>query len=174
MKKKIGFMKKAFILTGLTAAFMMGTTACGFAGDSVQTEDKIEGDLLEVMEKLVEKAQLDADFKEAFAGYNKSVITEEEKEYLLGTTDITYKEGVYAVPMMSSVAFQAVLLRVEEGQNPDEIEELLEKNADPRKWVCVEPEVIEAENEGDVILFLMCDEKTADALFEVFDDEKLK
>lgn len=174
MKKKAGFIKKAVVLTGLTAALMMGATACGFASDNMTAEDKIEGDLLEVMETLVEKAQLDADFKEAFAGYNKSVITEEEKEYLLGTADITYKEGVYAVPMMSSVAFQAVLLRLNEGQDVEEVKDQLETNADPRKWVCVEPEVIDAENEGDVILFLMCDEKTADALFEVFDDEKLK
>ena len=40
---------------------------------------------------------------------------------------------------------------------------LLEENADPAKWICVEAESVVVENVGDVILFIMADKDVADA-----------
>ena len=141
-------------------------SGCGFAKED-NAGGKIEGDLAEVMDGIFGMTELDPEFMEAYNNYyTKDVIT--EKEYLLGTNDIAFREGYYAVPSMSATAFQAVLLRLNEEQDPEEVKQQLLDNADPRKWVCVEPEVIRAENVGDVVFFIMGDKATADALMESF------
>lgn len=139
---------------------------CGFAGEE-KAEGKIEGDLAEVMDGIFGMAELDSDFKEAYHNsYDKNVIT--EKEYLLGTNDIAFQEGYYVMPMMNAIAFQAVLLRLNEDQDPEEVKQQLLEHANPKKWVCVEPEVVRAENVGDVVFFIMCDQEKGDALMESF------
>ena len=70
--------------------------------------------------------------------------------------------------MMSSIAYQCVVLRVREDQDVEQAKQLLEQNADPRKWVCVEAESVTVENVGDVILFIMADQDVADAAKEAF------
>ena len=52
--------------------------------------------------------------------------------------------------MMSSIAYQCVLLRVSEDQDIEAAKKLLEENADPAKWICVEAESVVVENVGDV------------------------
>ena len=48
------------------------------------------------------------------------------------------------------------------------LQEALEENADPAKWICVEAESVVVENVGDVILFIMADKDVADAAKEAF------
>ena len=95
-------------------------------------------------------------------------ITEAEEEYILGTTEIDYTDSVYSAPMMSSIAYQCVLLRVSEDQDIEAAKKLLEENADPAKWICVEAESVVVENVGNVILFIMADKDVADAAKEAF------
>ena len=141
---------------------------CSFAKEE-NAEGKIEGDLAEFMDGIFGMSELDADFMDAYTNYyTKAELTDAEKEYLLGTSDIQFKEAYYAIPSMNATAFHAVLLRLNEDQDPEEVKQQLLDHADPRKWVCVEPEVVRAENVGDVIFFLMSDQKTGDALMESF------
>ena len=70
--------------------------------------------------------------------------------------------------MMSSIAYQCVLLRVSEDQDIEAAKKLLEENADPAKWICVEAESVVVENVGNVILFIMADKDVADAAKEAF------
>ena len=100
--------------------------------------------------------------------YEIIAIPEERKEYILGTTEVLYSDSVYSAPMMSSIAYQCVVLRVEEGQDVETAKQLLLDNADPIKWVCVEAESVVVENVGDVILYIMCDYATADAIKTAF------
>ena len=155
------------------AVFAFLICLCGvLTGCSMAKEEegaKIEGDLAQVMDDIFGMTELDQDFMDAYTNYYmKAPLTDEEKEYMLGTNEIQYKEAFYAIPSMSSTAFQAVLVRLDEGQDPETVKQQLVDSADPRKWVCVEPEMIRAENVGDVIFFLMCDQKTGDALMESF------
>ena len=167
MKKLLTGKKIVVVLTMIVCLFGL-LTGCGMAKEDTAST-KIEGDLAQVMDDIFGMTELDPDFMEAYTNYYmKAPLTEEEKEYMLGTNDIQYKEAFYAVPAMSSTAFQAVLVRLDEGQDPETVKKQLVDSADPRKWVCVEPEVIRAENVGDVIFFLMCDQKTGDALMESF------
>ena len=44
----------------------------------------------------------------------------------------------------------------------------IKDHADPRKWICVEAESVVVENVGDVILFVMADTDTANAIRNTF------
>ena len=165
--KKLLMGKKSMVILAMLICLCGLLTGCSMAKEDAGV--KIEGDLAQVMDEIFGMTELDPDFKDAYTNYYmKASLTDEEKEYMLGTNDIQYKEAFYAVPAMSSTAFQAVLVRLDEGQDPETVKQQLVDSADPRKWVCVEPEIIRAENVGDVIFFLMCDQKTGDALMESF------
>ena len=166
MKKNVT-RKKGIAVFALLICLCGLLTGCSMAKEEAGA--KIEGDLAQVMDDIFGMTELDSDFMDAYTNYYmKAPLTDEEKEYMLGTNEIQYKEAFYAIPSMSSTAFQAVLVRLDEGQDPETVKQQLVDSADPRKWVCVEPEVIRAENVGDVIFFLMCDQKTGDALMESF------
>ncbi len=71
------------------------------------------------------------------------------------------------MPKMSSVAFQCVLLRVEES-DVETVKQALKDNADPDKWVCVSAETTLIESRGNVIFFIMSGKNEAYALNEAF------
>ena len=96
--------------------------------------------------------------------FDQGEITPELAETVLGTDDVEFTEGVYSMPMMSAQAYQCVLLRLPEGADVEEAKQTLLDNADPRKWVCVEAESVIVENVGDVVLFLMSDSATGEAI----------
>ena len=59
------------------------------------------------------------------------------------------------------------MLRVN-GDDIDNAKREIADNADPKKWVCVEAESVIVESNGDVILFVMADTDTAEALRDAF------
>ena len=95
-------------------------------------------------------------------------IPDENQEYLLGTTEIEFTDSVASVPMVNVDPYQCVLLRVKDPDKVDEAKQLLSDNADPRKWVCVEADSVIIENVGDVILYIMAEQKTAEAVRNAF------
>lgn len=157
MKKFKGYI--ALLLTGL-----LFLTGCGAKEKTVT----LEGSCAEILEKVYANADLPADMREAMQYYQTAEITDVEEQNLLGTTEVAFSDSVYSVPMMSSVAYQCVVLRVENGQDVEAVKQLLKDNADPRKWVCVEPETVLVENVGDVILYVMSEEQVATALQTAF------
>lgn len=128
------------------------------------TEPKLVGSLSEIMDSVYESADLSQDFRDAMAGFEAGEIPAESAEYLIGTADVEYAESYYSIPMINVNPYQCILLRLPEGADVEAAKETLLANADPRKWVCVEAESVVVENVGDVILFLMADTATADAI----------
>ena len=118
--------------------------------------------------RFIKQQKSDDDYFSYTDDFENVEITEAEEEYILGTTEIDYTDSVYSAPMMSSIAYQCVLLRVSEDQDIEAAKKLLEENADPAKWICVEAESVVVENVGDVILFIMADKDVADAAKEAF------
>ena len=166
MKRKIAWI--------LLAAMTLSIAACGNkTGDPVADDGNITAEATEG--ELDTSANLEgscADILDDYFSYTDDFenveITEAEEEYILGTTEIDYTDSVYSAPMMSSIAYQCVLLRVSEDQDIEAAKKLLEENADPAKWICVEAESVVVENVGDVILFIMADKDVADAAKEAF------
>lgn len=154
-------MRKRMMACCLTLVLALAVFAgCG----KEQQAANLEGSCEEILTKVYENAKLDDETREAMEYYQTTPIDETTAEYLLGTADVKYAEAVVSAPMMNAVAYQCVILRVAEGEDVEAAKKLLMDNADPRKWVCVEAESVVLENVGDVILYIMADQTTADAV----------
>ena len=66
------------------------------------------------MASLYANADLVQDFRDTLDSYETVDLTDDLEITILGTDQITYTEGVVSMPMMSSMAYQCVLLRVDE------------------------------------------------------------
>lgn len=159
----------------LAGVMVLGTmTACGSKADStdnVETSANLEGTCSEILTQVYETAELDADFREALTYFANETIPTDDTEmqaYLIGTSEVAFTDSVYSAPMMSSIAYQCILLRLEEGADVEAAKETLLANADPRKWICVEAESVIVENVGDVVMFIMADEPMATAIKDAF------
>lgn len=161
MKNKM----RTALATGLV--ILLAALGCSGCGEKGSTADNLEGSLSEIMASLYENAQLDQDFRDSLDGFETYELTDELEVSILGTDEITYKEGVVSMPMMSSKAYQCVLLRVEE-DDVETVKQSLKTNADPDKWVCVSAETTLIESRGDVIFFIMCDKDIAYAMNSAF------
>lgn len=91
-------------------------------------------------------------------GLTNIVLTSENQEYYLGTNDIEYKEALASESMVGSIAHSIVLIRLNEGQNVEEVVSKLKESVNPRKWLCVEVEEVKVENIGDLIIVIMNDQ----------------
>ncbi|MDE5932490.1 MAG: hypothetical protein K2H40_08420 [Lachnospiraceae bacterium] len=165
MKKKITS-RIITIVIAMYMAFMM--TACGKseAGNNAGSKT-IEGDLQEVMAQIYAGVDLDAETKEAMQGYVIDTLTSDNEQALLGVEGVPYTEGIFSVPMMSSIAYQCVLLRVAP-EDVEDVKTMLKENADVNKWVCVSAETVLVENVGDVVLFIMSSQDAAYAVSASF------
>lgn len=154
----------------LAGAMVVGMVACGGNGGK-ETAANLEGTCSEILATVYENAELDADFREALTYFMNDPIPTDDAEtqtYMIGTSEVAFTDSVYSAPMMSSIAYQCVLLRLEEGADVEAAKETLLASADPRKWVCVEPESILVENVGDVVMVIMADEPMATAIKDAF------
>ncbi|MCM1267423.1 MAG: hypothetical protein NC302_05915 [Bacteroidales bacterium] len=160
MKSRIDRIVIVFLLAVLSVC----AAACG---KREEASDALEGSLQDIMASVAENADLEADFRESLAYYETAEITDDLESYVLGTDAITYTEGVVFMPMMSSTAFQCVLLRVDEA-DVETAKETLREAADPNKWVCVSAETTLIESRGNVIFFIMAGKDEAYAFDEAF------
>lgn len=148
----------------LVGIFMVCCTACG--GETATSKGP-EGSLEDIMTALYANADLDADFREGLDYFDTLELTDDLESYILGTDEITYTEGVVSMPKMSSVAYQCVLLRVDES-DVETAKEALKNSADPDKWVCVSAETTLIESRGNVIFFIMSSKDVAYAMNSAF------
>ena len=163
-------MKKIFVLF-MTGVLLVGAMAgCGKKAEG-NTAANLSGTCSEILEKVYKTAELDQDFKDALQYFDNTAIPSDDDEmeaYMIGTNDVNYTDSVFSAPMMSSIAYQCVLLRLEDGQDVEAAKEALRNGADPRKWVCVEAESVQVENVGDVVMVIMADEAKANAMIAAF------
>lgn len=137
-------------------------------GQDKNAESILEGSCTDILNQVYEKADLDAEVKEAMKDYMLMPIDEETMMQVLGTTEVTYSDSAYSTPLINIVPYQCVILRLEKGVDIEGAKATLLEAADPRKWVCVEAESTIVENVGDVVLCIMADDKTATAVKEAF------
>lgn len=158
--------KKVLTTLSLTAISLF-LISCGKAGGE-ESSSNLVAPLSEIMDSLYENADLSQDFKDSLADFDSGEIPSESSEYLIGTAEIEYTESFYSVPLMNVVPYQCILLRMPEGADMEAAKQTIADHADPRKWICVEAESVIVENVGDVILFVMGDSQTTNALQTAF------
>ena len=64
-------------------------------------------------------------------------------------------------PMIGSIAFSLVVLRVNEGEDAKAVAQEMKDNIDTRKWMCVEAGDLQVAGYGDVVMLIMVDENFA-------------
>lgn len=164
-EQKSMWKKRTALLTGLLV--LLAGLFCTACGDKKEDSANLEGDLTEIMASLYANADLGEDFREGLDSFQTVEITDDLETYILGTDAITYTEGVVSMPQMSSVAYQCVLLRVDEAE-VETTKQLLKDSADPDKWVCVSAETVLIENRGNTIFFIMSGQEEAYAMNTAF------
>lgn len=157
--------KRKIILSLLMVSLLL--VSCGKAAEE-ESSPELVGSLSEIMASVYENADLSQDFRDALTGFESGEIPAESAEYLIGTTDVAYEESFYSIPMMNVIPYQCILLRLPADADVETAKQTLVDHADPRKWICVEAESVIVENVGNVVLFVMGDSQTANALQTAF------
>lgn len=146
MKKIKIFSFIAILLGGL---FLL--SGCG------QTE--LTGSLEDIMNDINEYAYkgIADDQKPMLGNIDVLEMAPDNIEYYIGTTDIEYEEILASEPMMSSIAYSVVLVRMKEGSDIESAKKEILENVNPRKWMCVEvpKEDVIVKNRGNVIILIM-------------------
>ena len=156
-------MKKVKNIMYVFSAFLLvlGLTGCG-------GNKNVQGTLEEIMEKVY--ANVPEDQRPMMLGNIE--VTDENVAMYLGTEDIEFEEALASEPAVSSIAHSVVLIRVKDNANVELIKEKIEKNAPIRKWLCTEPEEVEVESKGDLIILIMSSESTTEKIENTFKNLK--
>lgn len=156
-------MKKIFLVL-VMSILCLGLTGCG--------EKNVEGELTDIMESVYEEMYDDVSEEERpmLATVNVLEKTEDmtdedvkaQVEYAIGTTDIEYKEIYESKPMIGSIAYSVVLVRMEENADIEAAKKAIKENVNPRKWICAEvaEEDVIVKSKGDLIILIMVENET--------------
>lgn len=153
----------AIIMTTMMLLSLVGCSSNKTARDEVLSEN-----LTKVLEKVYETADLNSEFRDSLEYYETVELDESNIKGYLGDLDIKFTEGLCSAPMMSSIPYELILLKLDENADVENIKASIKENADPRKWICVEAEEVVVENIDNTVLFLMANESEATPIKEAF------
>lgn len=153
--------------TSIFYSFIIPVIFCTACGTNNETAEQLNDSLNDIMTGIYENADLSEDFRESLEYFEMLELSDDIEVSILGTDEIDYEEGIVSMPMMSSVAYQCVLLRVD-SDNVDTVKQQINDNADLNKWICVSAETMLVESRGDVIFFVMGENDTVYALNTAF------
>lgn len=153
--------------TVILSIAMITAIFCTACGSKQESTDKLNDSLDDIMAGIYESADLSEDFRAGLENFETFELTEDMEISILGTDEIDYTEAVVSMPMISSIAYQCVLLRVAEDE-VDTVKQKIRDNTDLNKWICVSAETMLIESRGDVIFFVMGENDTAYALNTAF------
>ncbi|MBQ3078058.1 MAG: hypothetical protein IJC43_09380 [Clostridia bacterium] len=152
-------MKKIVALT-LALLLMLSLAAC--SSSSGDTNPGADMTLSEIMTTILDGAV------PAELAVGEMPLDEENFAFFAFIDPIEGAEGLASEAMMSSVAHSVVLLRLPEDADAAAVAAEVEKNADPRKWICVTAEKTEVLQHGNLVLLVMSATDTATAIAENF------
>lgn len=155
---------KKILLLLVMITMTMSLTGCG--------EKNVEGELTDIMEDVYKEMYASVDEEERPVLTTVNVLEKTEDmtdedvdaavEYAIGTTDIKYKEIYESKPMIGSLAYSVVLVRMEENADIEDAKTKIKENVDPRKWICaeVEKDDVIVKSKGDLIILIMVENET--------------
>ena len=126
----------------------------------INNVENVEGTLEEIMERLY------ADIPEENLpmALENIVVESENVESFLGTADINYKEILANESMVGSIAHSVVLIRLQDGNDAQNVVEKIETSVNPRKWICIEASNVIVKSKGDLVVLIMSNEDLAPRL----------
>lgn len=156
-------MKKLFALLTACLLFTFALSACGNKGGS-NDQPNFEGNLEDYVNALYEGLP-EADLPMTM----NTPITAENAEMFLGTADAKFKDGIASDAMINAIAHSVCLIRAEDATQAAELAKVVEENANPRKWVCVEAEKTVVKQKGNLVLLVMSNEAITNGIVANFD-----
>lgn len=153
-------MKKIFYLLGIICVSIT-LCACG-------TSKNVEGKLTDIMDKLYTGVK-DEDKPMALT---TTELTDENFENFAFVNDIDYKEAVVSESMTGSIPHSVVLIRLNDANDAKKVVEEIEKNANPRKWLCVEAEKVYVMSKGDLVVLIMSNNELSSKIKSNFESLK--
>lgn len=124
----------------------------------------IEGSLSDIMDKLY------AGITEKPMMLSNIELNDENFENY-AFVDVKYKEAIASESMVGSIPHSVVLIRLENASDADQVVKDIEKNANPRKWICVEAENTYVLSKGDLVVLIMSNDN-ANKIKENFENLK--
>lgn len=144
----------------LALALVLGLTACGGKKEPVETVPaaSVEGTMEELLNKVIE--QQPVEFMGAVVPIDLTDTSEEGLWALKSYTGLEdaaqLSEAAAYEPMMGSIAFSMVMVRVSDG-NTKEVAEAMKSGINTRKWICVEADDLLVAGYADVVMLIMLD-----------------
>ncbi len=154
---------KKMISMLLAFAIVFGLTACN--GNSSATEAptepalayKLDGTMEELVSQVI--AEQPVEFMGGFMPVDLTDTSEDGLWAIKYNTGLDSAEQIGDVavyePMMGSLPFSLVMVRVNEGQEPALVAESMKSGIDQRKWICVEADDLMVAGFGDVVMLIM-------------------
>ena len=100
--------------------------------------------------------------------YELMPITSENFSHFMFTDYVEGAKGFSADALISSTAHSVCLVSLPSSVNAQNFASQVKQNADPRKWICVEAEKVEAVAKGNMVLLVMSDAVTTDKIVNNF------
>ena len=147
-----------FISMLLALVMVFGLTACGGATQSPEAPAAtLEGTLEELLNKVIEIQPVE--FMGGVIPVDLTDTSEDGLWALKSFTGLDSAEGITEVgvyePMMGSIPYSMVMVRVAEGTDPQTVAESMKNNIDQRKWICVEADDLKVVGYADVVMLIM-------------------
>ena len=146
---------KKFISVILMAALALSLfAACGKTDDAPKGAD-LSGESAEALVNKIYESKM-PEF--ALMTMPVDLADAEMVAWQTGVSDpALLKEAVISESMMGSQAYSLVMVRVNDAAKAEEVAQMMMDNIDPRKWICVAADDIDAAIYGDLVLFVMID-----------------
>ena len=150
---------KKFICLCLALTMALSLAACGKKAPAETTAPaaSVEGTMEELVNKIIDNRPVE------FSGGSIVIDladTSEDGQWIVksytGLEDASVLTDAAAYePMMSSIAFSLVTVRVAPGADSKAVAESMKSGVDPRKWICVEADDLLVAGCGDVVMLIM-------------------
>ena len=168
---------KKFVSAVLALAMLLSLTACGGNAapetEATQAAVSVEMSCEEVLNKIVELQPVE------FIGGTMPVDLTDTSEdgvwnvkYFTGLDDASQiTEACVYEPMMGSIAFSMVMVRVAPDAGSKTVAEAMKAGIDTRKWICVEANDLLVAGYADMVMLIMVDSNngmTAQSFVDAF------
>ena len=154
---------KKMISMLLALVMVLSLAACGGNNTPAATEapteaaKHVEGTMEELLNKVIEIQPVE------FMGGSMALdLTDTSEDGLWMIKNYTgldnadsISEAAFFEPMMGSIAFSMVAVRVAEGAEAKTVAEGMKNGIDTRKWICVEADDLMVAGYGDVVMLIM-------------------
>ena len=154
---------KKIIAMMLAVIMVLSLAACGGNKPVASQETKkLEGTMEELLNKVIEIQPVE--FMGGVMPIDLADTSEDGLWMIYNFTGLDSAEGLTEAaafePMMGSLPYSMVMVRVAEGTDAKTVAEAMKAGIDPRKWICVEADDLQVVGFGDVVMLIMVGSET--------------